>query len=289
MARMTALQGGDVVTSQQWTGIARRPWYRRPERLAAVVLLAALALGTVTWWLVVHGVPELQVRVDSAKLRSVELPPGFEQAPWACAGATSLCAWTELPPEEAARELSAALADAGVTLPEASCGSGIKIPMLDAEDPQYSRAPGVCSASSPRHGLTLGLVARNQVPVGELDGAPVDYPRTLVTVAWYGLEGSVPEVWLAPEEIAALPGRAAGAPCDASCMSLGVPILADEFPEVVAELVDAGVVVDNVRCEDEHCWASGRSARPGYPGASLLYLVNTATERGPELSVVPWY
>ncbi|NLF04008.1 MAG: hypothetical protein GX593_03210, partial [Actinomycetales bacterium] len=179
---------GVATTSPSWTRLTFPPWYRRPKRLATVIGLVAVALGVGVWWLLAHGWPEHQIRQESATLRSIELPEGYDEAPWACTAATSLCAWSDLPPEQAAAEVSALLAEAGVELPEISCGVGTEIPMIGSSSLSSATAEGVCASVSAQYGLVLGLVARNQVPFGDLNGAPVDYPRTLVTVAWYATE-----------------------------------------------------------------------------------------------------
>ncbi len=277
--------------SREWPRLEFLPWYRRPKRVAVVVGLCIVALGVGVWWMITHGWPEHQIRQDSATLRSVELPQGFDEAPWACASGTLLCAWTDLEPEAAAQQISAELADAGISLPDASCGVGTRAPLRGLSDDQHATAPGVCAASIPRHGVDLGLVAFNQVPIGEIGAAPVDYPRTLVTVGWiFDTFGrTVPgttwiehlEIVIPDEEIDTLPVSLVDATCLDGCLARTYavsrgPDVDDQFRAVLDELLGQGVRVDEVRCvEAGMCTAFAFSARPAHEDQSFLYILET--------------
>lgn len=290
---MSAIQGVDEVSSREWTGLVRRPKDRRPWWIALAVLVVG-GLATATWWIIEHGWPEHQIREDSRAVRTVELPDGFDPAPLACPGATLVCAWTELRPEEASSVVREALAESGIDLPAAHCGVGTPVFQYGLATTQPATASGVCSTSAPRHGVTLGILARDEVPMGERDGAPIRLQGTLVTVGWHyeSSERSVPgsysfgdyDVLLGPEEIEALPISLDDAYCVDDCLGLDYRFPGNEPPvekfwEVATRILDAGVLVYDVTCQaPDLCSLTAYATRTTHPGESLRLWLRTGDD-----------
>ncbi len=307
---MAMFQGVDEVAAQPRTGLDGRP-RNRTWWWVALTAFAAVGLGALTWWCVTYGWPNHQIRQDSATVRAVELPDVFEPAPLACAGPGLLCAWTDLDPGQAAPAVHAALAEAGVELPDARCGVGTSVPFHGYDFTVPATAQGVCYTQAGRHGVVLGLLARDEVPIGDRDGEPVPLPRTLVTVGWHydTLSRTVPgsptlegrEPWLEAAELEALPAPLS----DLACDDLGGPVChtaeltiwddvprAETFWRLAEQLLAGGVIVDKVGCdESDGCSMDGVIARPAHPGQSLRFWLTTSSDQTPDrvsLSLWPW-
>jgi|GEM_PF-6915842 len=298
---MTLLQGADEIAARPRVGLNGRP-KDRTWLWVTLAALAAVGIAALTWWFVTDAWPNHQLRQDSAAVRAIELPSGFEPAPLACAGSMLWCAWTDLDPSQATEVVQAAMADQGVRLPEPRCGEGTPVPWYGYDFTTPTSNQGVCSALTPRHGVMLGLLARNQVPYGDRDGQPVALPRTLVTVAWHYESNSrtVPgsPVWEAREitvladELRALPAplneavcsMLDGSVCLSATLTIGSGAPKDEtFWRVAEQLAAAEVHLESVECDEEgQCSANGYAARPEHPGESLQFWLSSHDEQRPD-------
>lgn len=232
--------------------------------MLAVLVLAGAVAVVVRWedvkaWL---DAPDVLAAEDA--VRDVALPAGFEEdptrsgcAPWG----SSRCAWTDLPPQEAAESLAERLRAAGVELGDVRCD----VPEAGPEG--MSVGAPQCGATATVQGADLWLQAIDRTPSGD-----VPLGRTAVWAVWDGSTMSMPlweRLWAhqggprgevgpptAAEVEALLPDWLAGAtgePCTSggpgTCTAWEVPLDAAALPgggeveALVHDLVAAGYFV----------------------------------------------